>query len=713
MAEQQKTQQTTSRTGPRSRPKTSRSTRTRPPKRPTGIGVRTSQQHTNSDKEKLSIPTVSQVLSQAPPSEDQPQAIKELQAKVVRMELLMEISRLFSATLDFDKLMNTIFEKVLLVLEAEAGSFWMPDTKSQEIVCRIAEGPAKKEVIGLRLKEGTGIVGWVIDNKQKTVIFDASKDERFSSKVDEKTKFVTKSMLCVPLVVENECVGAIQVINKKTENGQFSPTDLTTLESLANSGAIAIKNARLYQSEQRIKELNTLLNISQELTSTLDLDRVLLSVVNLGSQVIDYKRAVIGLLGEREQVILAAESRQAAPDLSTPENVQLKKILDYVMASGNSLYLNRYNKNAPPKGIPDLVIEYMNEFQLHSLSVIILSDSEGKLGMLSMEGTKPTLVGDQSQYIINMLVNQATVAIRNAQLYQNIPSTGIGGRFKVGAKAGKKNFTRIAKVATIALFALLATLLLPIPASVITDVEIVPEHKTQVTTRSSGVVKKVLFTEGELVQNGQPLLELDSSLLDLEKAKLEKDQLIALSELRLEESEGNAQTAHMKRLELEKIQHQLKSIEQKLSHTRILATKTGRILTSKPKELVDKQVTEGEVIAEISVSDKKSAHLLIEEADILKINPGDMASLTLQVFPGVVLEGELQFISHTKTENEEQEEEYYIGHVTSKQLNEFPAVKFGMTGAAKIHLGNQTLYQLYMKPEIDRFLAQFKLWLSI
>ena len=142
--------------------------------------------------------------------------------------------------------MNTIFEKVLMVLEAEAGSFWVPDQQTRELVCKIAEGPAKKEVAGLRLKEGTGIVGWVMANKQNTVIFDASKDDRFSKKVDEKTKFVTKSMLCVPLVVKDECVGAIQVINKKRENGQFENIDLDTLENGSSTTAIQHHHGRLY-----------------------------------------------------------------------------------------------------------------------------------------------------------------------------------------------------------------------------------------------------------------------------------------------------------------------------------------------------------------------------------------------------------------------------------------------------------------------------------
>lgn len=631
----------------------------------------------------------------------------KLEAKVTRLELLMDISRQFSSTLDFDKLMNTIFEKVLMVLEAEAGSFWVPD--GNEVVCNIAAGPAKKQVTGLRLPEGTGVVGWVMQNRQKTVIFDASKDERFSKKVDQKTNFVTKSMLCVPLVVKDECVGAIQVINKKSHNGQFTDIDLDALVNLANSGAIAVKNARLYQSEQRIKELNTLLNISQELTSTLDLDRVLLSVVNLGSQVIHYKRAVIGLVGKQGEVVLAAESKQAVPDAQSPENKTLQSIFNYVMSSSSSLYINRFNAEKPPEGVPEVAINYMKSQEIHCLSVIILSDSEGALGLLSMEGVYSSLVGNNSQYVINMLVNQATVGIRNAQLYQNIPSTGMAERFKSGTLVSKNRLSQLARIGILAVFVLIAVLFLPIPSDITTNIEIVPEHRSQVTIQHGGVVKTVWFKEGDLVKKGQLLLEIDPSELLLERAKIQKDKQIADSDLRLQESMGNAAATHLARLALEKLDNQLMAIEYKLESALVVAPSSGRVLLPDPDDLLDKQLTEGEVITELAIGDRKSVHLLIEEDDVLHVRPGHEASLILQMHPGETIEGKIQAISQIKFEEEEAEEEYYIGYMKSEELNHLPAVKFGMTGVAKVHSGEQSIYKLYIEKAVWPYLTQLRL----
>lgn len=630
------------------------------------------------------------------PAASSESSIEELLKKNQRLELLIDISKQFSANLDFNKLMVSIFERVLSILEAEAGSFWIPDPKTAENVCNIAEGPAKKQVQGLRLPAGQGIVGWVIENRQNTIIFDASQDTRFSQQVDKKTKFVTKSMLCVPLIVKDECVGAIQVINKKSDSGQFDKIDVDMLENLANSGAIAIKNARLYENEQRIKELNTLLHISKELTATLDLDRVLLSVVNLGSQAIDYKRAVLALFDKDDQIYLVAESDKAQVEVSTEENTYLKKIMQSVISSGNSLYITHHRKKVLQKGVPDIANEYMDKYDLQSLYVIILSDSEGNLGLLSMEGIFPTMIPPQSKNVIDMLVNQASIAIRNARLYQNIASGGIAERFKSGVKITGKTWRRLAMVAVLLVIAGVAIVSLPLPANVLSDVEIIPDHKSQVTAVSSGIIEKVLFKEGDFVKKGQILVELDTALLDLEKIKLENDIQIIQSNRRLLESEGQPTEIRLKTLELLQARNRLEGVMQKLEFARIRAHRSGIILTTKPEELVNKQINQGEVITEIAAENLRRGKLLILEKDILKVKSGDTVSLALQALPGVVVEGSISAVSHLKTEDEDGNR-HYEGYLESEQLNQLEEVKFGMTGKAKIYIGLKTLYELYFR----------------
>jgi GAF domain-containing protein/multidrug resistance efflux pump len=644
--------------------------------------------------------------------------IRRLEKKVRRLELAIESSRQFNSTLDADALMDQVLNEVAEVIDAEAGSFWVLDDQSNQILCKVATGPAKEKVQGMRLEAGTGIVGWTIANKRKTVVFDAAKDDRFFNQADKETNFITKSLFCVPLMVNQECVGALSMLNKQTADGIFDQEDLEVLEMLALNAAVAIKNAQLFQSQLRIKELNILLTIAKEVTATLDLDRVLLSIVNLGSQIIHYQRALIGIPDNNDRIKLAAESDCPEPDMTQPENKRLLAIMKHVMASGQSLHVTGFNKANPPADLPQIVVNYMAESEIYCLSVIILKDSEGILGLLSMEGIYAALIAHESSYVINILVNTASVAIRNAQLYRSIPRTFIGAR--LGAKTGKKSRRRLLAAATVILMGLFL-ITVKLPYDIRADVEVVPLHTTQVTARTDGVVKQIVFQEGALVKKGQVLAELSDPLLALEREKLLKDRLIAGGELRRLESEGEPYEVLLKRLEVESLVSHIRYLERQIQLTRVTAAAGGRVLSQKPEELLDKQVVKGEVITQIAVDDKKQGRLRLPETDVLNVKPGDRISFSLIAMPETIFQGTVTYVSFSDPDAQLGlevnaaallEATGYDVLFSSDQLNQANTIRFGMTGTGKIHLPRQTLYRRWFKPLVDRLKSEIRLAFS-
>ena len=67
-----------------------------------------------------------------------------------------------------------------------------------------------------RIAEGEGIAGNCVQTRQPVMVNDTQKDARFSSRADKKSGFSTRSILCVPLVIENNCIGALGLsITKK------------------------------------------------------------------------------------------------------------------------------------------------------------------------------------------------------------------------------------------------------------------------------------------------------------------------------------------------------------------------------------------------------------------------------------------------------------------------------------------------------------------
>ena len=172
--------------------------------------------------------------------------------------LLAKIGWDFAAeTADLGQTLNIALRRVLEYLEAEAGSIFLLDEENRHLVCKACAGPL--DITGLQLAVDHGIVGRTITSNCLQVVRDVAKDTSFTGIVDAQTGFCTRSILCAPLQVRGKALGAIEVINKKSEDGLFSTLDAQLLAALAALAALAIHNARmaadLVEQERLKKEL--------------------------------------------------------------------------------------------------------------------------------------------------------------------------------------------------------------------------------------------------------------------------------------------------------------------------------------------------------------------------------------------------------------------------------------------------------------------------
>jgi PAS domain S-box-containing protein len=183
-------------------------------------------------------------------------ANKEKEEEIAKMSALMEASIIINSTRNLEQLLKIIMQSAEKVMQAEASSVFLIDSEKNELFFEVATGPKEEEVKKIRLKMGVGIAGWVAYTGESLLVPDVSKDPRFARRVDDQTKFITKSVICVPLKVRNQTIGVVQVLNK-IGGGHFSSTEIKFLEALASQAAIAIENANLYEHlEERAEQLN-------------------------------------------------------------------------------------------------------------------------------------------------------------------------------------------------------------------------------------------------------------------------------------------------------------------------------------------------------------------------------------------------------------------------------------------------------------------------
>jgi HD-GYP domain-containing protein (c-di-GMP phosphodiesterase class II) len=130
------------------------------------------------------------------------------------------------------------------LMEAEVGSLLLIDEETNQLYFDVALGDKEETVKTFHLNMGEGIAGWVAQHGDPLIVADAQSDPRFFREVDKKSKFTTKTVICVPVKVKEKTIGVLEAINK-LDRGTFTEEDLTLFQSLADQVAVALDNARL------------------------------------------------------------------------------------------------------------------------------------------------------------------------------------------------------------------------------------------------------------------------------------------------------------------------------------------------------------------------------------------------------------------------------------------------------------------------------------
>ena len=177
--------------------------------------------------------------------------ITELKRQIERLSLFHEIGKALASTLDLQKILQTVMEKISDLLQPDTWSLLMLDESAQELHFEIAIGAGADKLKDVKLKVGEGIAGWVAQTGEPVLVEDVKRDPRFTSRIDEVTQTDTRSVVCVPIKGKEKVLGVIELVNCLGRES-FRMEDIPILKSLADYAAIALENARYIQ---RIHEL--------------------------------------------------------------------------------------------------------------------------------------------------------------------------------------------------------------------------------------------------------------------------------------------------------------------------------------------------------------------------------------------------------------------------------------------------------------------------
>ena len=434
-----------------------------------------------------------------------PASLEELRQEVERLRLLHSITLEFNGTLDFEQLLPRVFDRVLTAVGAEGGSLWIAE--GDLLHCRLAMGGAASKLVGATMPVGQGFIGDVAQKQRTTMVMEAVRDPRYQAATDTTNDGVSSTIMATPMVAGGITVGAIQVVNKRTGTGVFDERDRQLLEGLAAAAASSLRNAQLHGAERRARDLAVLLEISREITATLDLDRVLNSVVNLASRALSFDRGAVGLY-EKGKCDIRAVAGQETVDPADPTLRDLVARAEWAAGRGEPLYLT--DREDPASDAERLFVTIFGQDlandQVRSALYLPLKDEEGVLGVILFESAAPEFATETQREIALILANQTGVALRNAQLYHQVPMVDA-----LGALAAKKQALlalprrRVQAYVAAAILLLAALTLIWWPLRVTGhDPVFRPNGLAPVRALVDGTVERMAVREGSRVARGGP-----------------------------------------------------------------------------------------------------------------------------------------------------------------------------------------------------------------
>ncbi len=363
------------------------------------------------------VQLMSAIADQAAVAIDRMRLYQETEARAAELVTLNEVSGTISSSLDLPIVLDLIMGKVVEILHVEAGSLLLLDKQSGDLIFQVALGaPGSQDLIGRHNPVDRGIIGHVVQSGQAEIINDAQADPRWNREVDRDIGFVTRRILCVPMLSRDKVIGVIEVINHR-DGSPFEDEEAQLLTNFAAQAAIAIENARLYtQTDQalarRVEELSTMQRIDRELSETLDFDRVMDMTLEWALRGTGAPVGVITLYDERRQGFLLLTMRGYPPEYERyrAEPWPLDRgILTRVIRTGEPALVDDVTQD------PDY---HAAQPTTRSQLTVPIRREQRVIGVVNVESPEIGAFDQDDLAFIQRLADHAAIAIENAHLYR-------------------------------------------------------------------------------------------------------------------------------------------------------------------------------------------------------------------------------------------------------------------------------------------------------
>jgi RND family efflux transporter MFP subunit len=468
------------------------------------------------------------------------------------------------------------------------------------------------------------------------LLIDNPDDERLlarnARRSEESTAPPVSNALVVPLMQDDAEVGVLEAINR--EGRPFDEDDEFLFSSMAETVSNALKNASLMMAERKLEILKVLVQVSSEITTTLRLDRLLQIIVNSPQSVLPFELCAIAL-DNRGKLQLKAVSGMARLPMGDPAVKRVEQLVNWLSSETDALNIS-WHEGSERDERADLAPEVRHHFEqtgYRALYALPLKDDQGRVGVLIFESSEPDFLGVAQIEMMKVLAGQATVALRNALLYREVPLISLLEPLMQKRKAlmrttGRRSLAYAA--AAVALYLFLA--FCPLPMRVAGDAVVEAQHLATVAAPVDGNVDKVYVHEGQRVAAGEVLGVLNDWQWRANLAAAEAKYQQALLEMEDDLAHGSAR-AGTDRANVNYLRSEAAQAHARLDSAQLRSPIAGIVVTPNLENAAGEHLDAGSPFAQVLDLNSAVVRIAVPERDAELLRSGQSASIKLDSYP--------------------------------------------------------------------------------
>ena len=333
--------------------------------------------------------------------------------RLAGLRALRDIARALSVAWDLDSTLDLIVRKTTEVMGVDSCSIYLLDPDGETLRLRATTGLARA-VLGIAtLQNGEGMTGYAVVANRPIYAADAWNHPHFKW-LQGVAEQELRSLLAVPLLVENQPIGALNVQTREPHD--FTADEVEIVSLIGDLAAGALVKARLHDRQKRqIEELQALAEVSAVVTSPQYLDDILDVVTDMAATVMEAAACSIYLLDEEgQQLELRSTRPRRERPLAPPVRPLGAGIVGSVASSGAPLAVRDLLS-----GDDEAERELARREGLVSLLSVPLSVRDRVIGVFNCYTKEPHSFTREQETLLLTLANQTALAIEHARLATN------------------------------------------------------------------------------------------------------------------------------------------------------------------------------------------------------------------------------------------------------------------------------------------------------